>query len=257
MTIFPLPAFQDNYIWIVQDKDSSDIWAVDPGDAEVVLDFCTQHSATLTGILITHHHKDHTGGVAVLKHHTNCPVYGPSHLKELVTRPVIDGDKVTVFSNDFQVIATPGHTLDHLCYFSEGDRPILFSGDTLFKGGCGRIMEGTPEQMLNAMQKIANLPDHTYIYATHEYTLANYRFALSLEPENKHLIQSNLTSHTQRTNNEPTLPTTLHLEKKTNPFLRTHIESLKNHAAQQLNEIPANDYVAAFSQVRRAKDSFS
>ena len=257
MTIFPLPAFQDNYIWIIQDKDSSRIWAVDPGDAEVVLTYCNKHNMSLVGILITHHHKDHTGGVAELKKQFNCPVYGPSHLTELVTHPIAEGDTIDVFSASFRILATPGHTLDHLCYFSDNQDPLLFSGDTLFKGGCGRIMEGTPEQMLKAMKKISSLPDNTIIYATHEYTLANYRFALSLEPDNPDLIQSNNNGQKQRSNNEVTLPTTLSLEKKTNPFLRTHITSLKNQAAQQLKEKPATDSVAAFSQVRRAKDSFS
>jgi hydroxyacylglutathione hydrolase len=257
MTFFPLPAFQDNYIWIIQDKDSSGIWAVDPGDANVVLDYCHLNNKTLAGILITHHHKDHTGGVAELKQYSNCSVYGPKHLVNLVTHPVDDGDIIRVFSQTFSVIATPGHTLDHLCYFSAQEPPILLSGDTLFKGGCGRIMEGTPEQMFTAMTKISVLPDHTLIYGTHEYTLANYRFALSLEPNNSALLDANHASQKQRANNEPTLPTTLSLEKKTNPFLRSHIETLKIQAAQQLNEIPAVNPVAAFSQVRRAKDSFS
>jgi hydroxyacylglutathione hydrolase len=257
MTIFPLPAFNDNYIWIIQDKDSSGIWAVDPGKADVVLHYCQEHKKTLTGILITHHHKDHTGGVAELKQHSNCLVYGPEHLTELVTHPVHEDDQVQVFSKTFKVIATPGHTLDHLCYFTNQEVPTLFSGDTLFKGGCGRIMEGTPEQMLTAMTKISNLPDDTLIYGTHEYTLANYRFALSVEPDNKELIESNNASLQLRAQEKPTLPTKLNLEKKTNPFLRSHIETLKVQAAQQLNEKPASDSVAAFSQVRRAKDSFS
>jgi len=257
MTIFPLPAFQDNYIWIIQDKDSSCIWAVDPGAADVVLNYCNEYKKSLAGILITHHHKDHTGGVAKLKQQAKCPVYGPKHLKELVTYAVDDGDTVSIFSQVYHVIATPGHTLDHLCYFSEQDTPVLFCGDTLFKGGCGRVMEGTHEQMLKAMMKISALPDNTLIYGTHEYTLANYRFALSLEPENDELIQSNNTSQTQRLNNQPTLPTTLSLEKKTNPFLRTHYDVIKNQAAQQLNEKTATNDVTAFSQVRRAKDSFS
>ncbi|QUX91428.1 hydroxyacylglutathione hydrolase [Marinomonas sp. A3A] len=257
MTIFPLPAFQDNYIWIIQDKDSSDIWVVDPGKADVVLNYCHEQKKTLAGILITHHHKDHTGGVAELKQYSNCPVYGPEHLTDLVTHPVDENDLIQVLSLSFKAITTPGHTLDHLCYFSAQEPPILFSGDTLFKGGCGRIMEGTPEQMLAAMMKISDLPDDTLIYGTHEYTLANYRFALSVEPANQDLIESNNASQKLRAVEKPTLPTTLSLEKKTNPFLRSHIDALKVQAAQQLNEIPAANSVAAFSQVRRAKDSFS
>jgi hydroxyacylglutathione hydrolase len=261
MNLIPLPAFQDNYIWIIEDKDSSDIWAVDPGSADVVLTYCEEYQKTLVGILITHHHNDHTGGVAQLKHYANCSVYGPKHLKHLVTHPVNEGDQVSVFSRVFEVIETPGHTLDHLCYFSSQgsaqETPILFCGDTLFKGGCGRIMEGTPKQMLVAMEKISALPDNTLIYCTHEYTLANYRFALSLEPENADLISSNLTCESLRKRNEPTLPSNLGLEKKTNPFLRSQHSSLKIQAAQQLKEIIATNSVDVFSQVRRAKDSFS
>ena len=257
MTIFPLPAFQDNYIWILKDAKSSEIWAVDPGDASVVLQYCREQDVLLKGILITHHHKDHTGGVAELKHFAGCPVYGPTHLTELVTHPLTKGDTVTIFSHTFKVLETPGHTLDHLCYFSSQETPRLFSGDTLFKGGCGRIMEGNPAQMLDAMTIISALPDHTLIYATHEYTLANYRFALSLEPNNAELVAENERSQQKRRNNEPTLPTRLALEKNTNPFLRTHIEALKTSAAQQLNESPANDPVESFRQVRSAKDSFS
>lgn len=257
MTIFSLPAFQDNYIWIIQDKDSSHFWAVDPGSAEVVKQYSHEHKKTLVGILITHHHYDHTGGVTELKQQTQCQVYGPAHLTELVTHPVTEGDHIKVFSNDFRVIATPGHTLDHLCYFSAQKTPILFSGDTLFKGGCGRITEGTPAQMLAAMEKISALPDNTLIYCTHEYTLANYRFALSLDPQNETLLESNMISQEKRSRNEPTIPTELNLEKKTNPFLQGHNETIKNQAAQQLKEKPAKDSVAAFSQLRRAKDSFS
>ncbi|ETX10339.1 hydroxyacylglutathione hydrolase [Marinomonas ushuaiensis DSM 15871] len=257
MTILPLPAFQDNYIWIIEDKDSAHVWAVDPGSAKVVKQYCQKHQKTLVGILITHHHYDHTGGVAELKQQTYCRVYGPAHLTELVTHPVIEGDHIEIFTENFRVIATPGHTLDHLCYFSAQETPILFSGDTLFKGGCGRIMEGTPAQMLKAMEKISSLPDNTLIYCTHEYTLANYRFALSLDPKNKILLESNTISQDKRSHNEPTIPTELSLEKKTNPFLRTHNKTIKMYASQQLKEDPTEDSVAAFSQVRRAKDSFS
>ncbi|MEP0071547.1 MAG: hydroxyacylglutathione hydrolase, partial [Marinomonas sp.] len=222
MNLLPLPAFQDNYIWIIEDKDSSDIWAVDPGSADVVLTYCQREGKSLVGILITHHHNDHTGGVARLKQETDCPVYGPKHLKHLVNHPVKEDDHISIFSRTFRVIETPGHTLDHLCYFSKTDTPILFSGDTLFKGGCGRIMEGTPKQMLVAMEKLSALPDNTLVYCTHEYTLANYRFALSLEPDNTDLIESHLASIQLREQNKPTLPSNLSLEKKTNPFLRSH-----------------------------------
>ena len=257
MTFIPLHAFSDNYIWIIQEKDSSLIWAVDPGDAEVVSQYCDTHHLDLAGILITHHHKDHTGGVAQLKARYQCQVYGPEHLAPMVTHPLHEGDCVEVFARSFRVLETPGHTLDHLCYFSDQDTPVLFSGDTLFRGGCGRIMEGNPEQMLAAMNKLAALPDDTLIYCTHEYTLANYRFALHLDQHNNALLEAQKDSQQIRQQNNVTLPSTLRLEKQTNPFLRTHIPALVGQAAAQLNETMATDNVAAFSQVRRAKDTFS
>ncbi|AEF55146.1 hydroxyacylglutathione hydrolase [Marinomonas posidonica] len=257
MIIFPLPAFQDNYIWIIRHNDTSLIWAIDPGDANVVLDYCQQHGKQLAGILITHHHKDHTGGVAKLKERFQCPVFGPAHLTHLITHPLSEGDQVDIFDRPFRVIETPGHTLDHLCYFSDQATPLLFSGDTLFRGGCGRIMEGTAEQMLSAMQKISALPDETLVYCTHEYTLANYRFALSLEPNNPALREANDHCQILRQQAQVTLPSKLDLEKKTNPFLRSHLEVVKAQAAQQLSEEVAHQPSAAFSQVRRAKDSFS
>ncbi|MCV2402208.1 hydroxyacylglutathione hydrolase [Marinomonas sp. C2222] len=257
MIIYPLRAFQDNYIWIIEDKDSSEIWAIDPGSAAVVEEHCDTHAKTLVGILITHHHKDHTGGIAVLREAAKCPVYGPKHLSHLVTHPVKEGSEVTIFSEIYEVFETPGHTLDHLCFFSKQTTPILFCGDTLFRGGCGRLMEGTAEQMLLAMNKIAALPDNTLVYGTHEYTLANYRFALSLEPNNPDLIESNTSCQQLRNRNKATLPSNLALEKKTNPFLRTHNIELKSNAAQQLNEPPAVNPIDSFAQVRRAKDTFS
>ncbi|MBJ7538865.1 hydroxyacylglutathione hydrolase [Marinomonas transparens] len=257
MTLLPLPAFQDNYIWIISDKDSSLIWAVDPGDAQVVSTYCAENNSKLGGILITHHHRDHTGGVAKLKEQFQCPVYGPKHLTDLITHGVDEGDSISVLSNTFHVLATPGHTLDHLCYVTKEETPRLLCGDTLFKGGCGRIMEGTAEMMLAAMAKLSHLPDNTLVYCTHEYTLANYRFALSLEPNNEQLINSISECEKKRQHNEATLPSLLSLEKATNPFLRSHLSDIQQHAAKQLSESVANDPVASFSQVRRAKDTFS
>ncbi|MBJ7553094.1 hydroxyacylglutathione hydrolase [Marinomonas spartinae] len=256
MTLIPLHAFNDNYIWIIKEKDSSQVWAVDPGDADVVLQYCQQEALTLSGILITHHHHDHTGGVAELKSHFNCDVFGPEHLSHLVTHPVYEGDSVSIFSRQFSVLETPGHTLDHLCYFSSLDTPILLCGDTLFRGGCGRIMEGTPAQMLAAMNKLAKLPDNTLVYCTHEYTLANYRFAEHLDPNNLILKKTQKICEEKRGNNQVTLPSEMGLEKATNPFLRTDSTHIIENAAQQLGEAIAQDPASAFSQVRRAKDTY-
>lgn len=257
MTFTPLHAFSDNYIWIIKEKDSSQIWAVDPGDANVVIDYCDASKFHLQGILITHHHRDHTGGVNQLKEHFSCDVFGPDHLQPMVTHPLHEGDTLHVFSRVFSVFETPGHTLDHLCYFSDQPTPALFCGDTLFRGGCGRIMEGNAEQMLAAINKLANLPDETQIYCTHEYTLANYRFALSVDPDNQELIDAQRKCSQLRENSQVTLPSQMKLEKQTNPFLRTHFEHLVAQAAKQLKEKTASNPSDAFSQVRRAKDSFS
>lgn len=256
MTLLPLLAFSDNYIWIIKEKDRPQVWAVDPGDAKVVSEYCQNESFTLSGILLTHHHKDHTGGVAELKRQYQCPVYGPEHLKDLVTHPMHEGDRVTIFSREFIVLETPGHTLDHLCYFSESQPPILLCGDTLFRGGCGRIMEGTAEQMLGAMNKLAELPDDTKVYCTHEYTLANYRFAEHLDPTNQKLTTARKDCEIKRGNNNVTLPSTMGLEKETNPFLRTDFTHIIEKAALQLGEEIATQPSSAFSQVRRAKDTF-
>ena len=257
MTLIPLAAFHDNYIWIIEDKDSSGIWAVDPGDAKVVLNFCQSQQKNLEGILITHHHKDHTGGVQKLKQTFDCQVIGPKHLSHLITRGVEQDDIIEIYGRQYRALETPAHTLDHICYFSDAETPILLSGDTLFKGGCGRLMEGTPEQMLNAMDRLKQLPDHTLVYCTHEYTLANYRFALSLDPENETLIAENQACQALREKQAITLPSNIALEKASNPFMRSHLNSIVMRAAKQLNETPATTSIEAFAQVRRAKDTFS
>ncbi|MFT2109590.1 hydroxyacylglutathione hydrolase [Marinomonas sp. 2405UD68-3] len=258
MTILPLPAFNDNYIWAILHKSNNEMWVVDPGDAKVVMDFLQQNNKKLIGILITHHHFDHTGGVKELKEYAKCPVYGPHHLTELVTHPVSNTDPISIFDRSFETIETPAHTLDHLCYFSNTHSdPMLFSGDTLFRGGCGRLMEGSAAQMLTAMNRLKALPDDTKVYCTHEYTLSNYRFALSLEPDNQVLIEADTHCQNLRKQNTPTLPSTLRLEKACNPFMRTDNRSLLARAAQQINEPISTDNSQQFAQVRRAKDAFS
>lgn len=259
MTFFPLPAFNDNYIWITKDSAQKTIWAVDPGDAQVVLDYCHAEQVSLAGILITHHHKDHTGGVEALKATFACPVYGPEHLSpNLVTHPLRQGESVTVHNQEFLVLETPGHTLDHLCYFAESkpQTPLLLCGDTLFRGGCGRLFEGSPAQMLNAMTRLRELPQNTLVFGTHEYTLANYNFALAIDPNNTALIQANQEAQTLRANNQPTLPSSIALETRTNPFMRFDWQEVVTGAAKLLNDPPAQDLINGFAQIRRAKDGF-
>ncbi|SBS30314.1 Hydroxyacylglutathione hydrolase [Marinomonas aquimarina] len=259
MTFFPLPAFNDNYIWITNDATQKTIWAVDPGDAQVVLDYCQNQHVTLAGILLTHHHKDHTGGVPELSARFNCPVYGPASLSpELVTHPLTQGDSVMVGQTEFMVLETPGHTLDHLCYFAEAEQqdPILLCGDTLFRGGCGRLFEGSPAQMLNAMTRLRELPQNTQVYCTHEYTLANYRFALAIDGHNAALIAANNEAQALRDQNIPTIPSSIALETQTNPFMRFDWQEVVVGAAALLNEQPAQDLINGFAQIRRAKDAF-
>jgi len=257
MTILPLPAFNDNYIWVILQESKDLVWAVDPGDADVVLHYLTRQKKKLAGILVTHHHPDHTGGVQQLKEQFNCPVYGPRQLQPLITHPVKDNDSVQVFEYTFYAMETPAHTLDHVCYFSDNENtPILFSGDTLFRGGCGRLMEGTANQMLVAMNRLKTLPKKTKVYCTHEYTLSNYQFALSLEPDNAALLSTMEDCKALREQNTPTLPSTIGLELECNSFMRTDIRALVEQAAKQINEAISNDPNQQFSQVRRAKDAY-
>lgn len=259
MTFFPIPAFNDNYIWAIHGHNDSQIWVVDPGSAEAVMSYCTANQVSVVGILITHHHKDHTGGVNDLVSTYNCPVYGPESLtSSCVTHAIRQGDSVSVHNLDFLVLETPGHTLDHLCYFAQPDTETayLFCGDTLFKGGCGRLFEGTPAQMLNAMTRLRELPNFTQVFATHEYTLANYRFARTIDPSNTTLIEAERQAQRLREDNQPTLPSSIGLESQTNPFMRFDNLDVVKGAAKVLNEPPAEDLITAFAQIRRAKDGF-
>ncbi|WCN14074.1 hydroxyacylglutathione hydrolase [Marinomonas mediterranea] len=258
MTIYPLPSLEDNYIWLIQDNDSSDVWVVDPGDAKPVQTHCAKHNLTIKGIIVTHHHWDHTNGILALKCQFTCPIYGPEHLHpKLVSHPVKEGDTVRIFDLDLTVWETPGHTLDHICFVSQdADHPLIFCGDTVFRGGCGRLMEGTPEQMHSSLSRIGTLAPETLMYGTHEYSLANYKFAKSLEPTNQRLIDSEASCQELRGFVAPTLPTTLELELATNPFFRSSVPTVVDAAAHQLNQTPDYTPAGAFAQIRRAKDLF-
>lgn len=256
--IHPIPAFNDNYIWILTDNDSSQAWVVDPGDAKPVLNYLEEHKLELAGILITHHHPDHTGGASKLKKLFDCHVAGPAHLVKIVDQGLSDGDSIRVLNYDFSVIATPGHTLDHLCYFGKDNKGehILFSGDTLFRGGCGRLFEGTPKQMHESLQKLANLPKDTLVYCTHEYTLANYSFAISLDESNMSLLKYHQECQELRAKKQPTIPTKISIEQEVNPFLRSHIDHISSNAAIQLEQEVGKTLEEKFAQIRQAKDSF-
>ena len=217
--IIPIPAFKDNYIWLLHNGIQATI--VDPGDASPVIAVLHQLNLSLSTILVTHHHHDHIGGVhTLIQHYPDVTIYAPQYEEyDFRHHAVSEPDTVCLpdFGLQFAVIDLPGHTLGHIAYYTED---ILFCGDTLFGAGCGRLFEGTPEQMYHSLQKLARLPADTKVYCTHEYTLHNINFALTLEPNNAALIQRKLDTKNLRNKLQPSLPSTLSLELATNPFLR-------------------------------------
>jgi len=253
--LHPLPAFTDNYIWAM--ALGPDAWVVDTGDAAPVLDWLDTQGLTLRGVWLTHHHADHTGGVATLRERTGAGVWGPAFevLPEPVQR-VSGGDTVSALGLDFQVIEVPGHTAGHVAFYTPdfNGAPLLFCGDTLFSGGCGRLFEGTPAQMLASLDALAALPGPTRVCCTHEYTLSNLRFAQAVEPHNADLAAYRQWCETQRHNGLPTLPSTLAQEKKINPFLRSREPSVIQAVQQQASQ--ADGEVGVFAALRQWKDTF-
>jgi hydroxyacylglutathione hydrolase len=229
---------------------------VDPGDAAPVLAALQREGLTLAGILITHHHFDHVGGVPDLLAHAQVPVWGPRNPAiDCITERLGAGDRISVLDCDFSVLEVPGHTLDHIAYFHDGEQPLLFCGDTLFAGGCGRLFEGTPEVMHASLQAIARLPGNTRVYCAHEYTLANLAFAQAVEPDNNKLAARQRDAAALRSRGAPTVPSTLALELETNPFLRCDTSALRDALRRQGR--PVGDSGAeVFATVRAWKDHF-
>lgn len=252
ISVHPIAAFSDNYIWSVEWPDGSCV-LVDPGEAEPVRAYLSQHERRPQAILVTHHHRDHMGGVASLSNQTPVPVYGPADIA-CVTHPVTDGETIRILGLEFQVLAVPGHTLDHLAYLTEADHPWLFCGDTLFAAGCGRLFEGTAPMMYASLSRFAQLPDDTRIFCAHEYTLSNLRFAASIEPDNVRIQQRLRDCEELRRHGLPTLPSILALEKETNPFLRCEQPDVIARARQQDPAAATPEEV--FAIVRGLKDRF-
>jgi hydroxyacylglutathione hydrolase len=221
MKLIPLPALTDNYIWMLH--NGQDALVVDPGESTQVFDALQRERVELKGILVTHHHGDHTAGVKALRDATGAQVYGPAleTMPEPIAR-VQGGDEVPLCGVRFDVLDLPGHTLGHVGYYCAqvNDHPLVFCGDTLFSGGCGRLFEGTPQQMQTSLGKLAALPPDTVVCCTHEYTLSNLKFAMGVEPSNEKL--QNYLAHcvALRGQGKPTLPSTIGLEREINPFLR-------------------------------------
>lgn len=255
MTLIPLPAFSDNYIWMLH--NGRDALVVDPGDAEPVRGALAQHGVRLSDILITHHHHDHVGGVDALREATGARVWGPAGeaMPEPLTR-LRDGDAVSVLGLSFSVLDVPGHTAGHIAYFCADidGAPLVFCGDTLFSGGCGRLFEGTPQQMLNSLDRLSALPAQTRVCCTHEYTLANLRFALAVEPDNLALQRHQLDCQALRERHLPTLPSQIGTERAINPFLRSREPSVVDAVRSQVPE--ADDEVAVFAALREWKNGF-
>jgi len=260
LQIQPIAAFDDNYFWVIHNQSHAII--VDPGAAEPVQSYLRQHQLTLAGILLTHHHADHTGGVAALLAELPVPVYGSQEDKQSQRIPTIShgcqqGSSIFIsqLNLTLQVIEVPGHTSTHIAYYCP-QLVSVFCGDTLFAGGCGRLFEGTPAQMHASLAKLAALPPETNVYCAHEYTLSNLRFALAVEPENQALVKRMEQATITRQQNQATVPSCIALELATNPFLRTNSTHIIRNL-QHLERVGAHpDEVAVFAAIRLWKDKF-
>ena len=285
--IHPISAFSDNYIWAIHEAGSSNIAIVDPGDPHPVIDYVQAKGLTLSHILITHHHSDHIGGLPLLIETCNPVVYGPepSGIKG-ISRFLHEGDCIDLFGRKFEIFEVPGHTLDHIAYFSAAmaensiaaDNPVqngigaattaraddgkntintalLFCGDTLFAAGCGRLFEGTPKMMLESLHKLAALDPDTAVFCTHEYTLANLDFALAAEGNNPGLQSRVSREEAKRKAGQPTLPSSIALELETNPFLRCNQPEVIQRVSAATG-IESTEAVDVFAALRSWKDNF-
>lgn len=247
LSVITVPAFEDNYLWLIHNGAQAAV--VDPGDAAPILAALAANDLSLVAILLTHHHADHIGGVPELLKRYHIPVYGPRHENiPHVTHPLSEGDIAIIAELDLamSVLDAPGHTRGHITYYSASQH-WLFCGDTLFGGGCGRLFEGTPAQMASSLEKLAALPDETQVYCAHEYTLANLRFALEVEPGNQILALRMQVEQEKRRHGQPTIPSTIGQEKATNPFLRYAEPVIGKHllAAGRVNTLePLNVFTA-------------
>jgi hydroxyacylglutathione hydrolase len=255
LQVTAIPAFADNYLWLIHDQQHAAV--VDPGDAAPIEDALRSLGLALNAILLTHHHADHAGGVTELLSNWSVPVFGPAGEKiHGVSRPLHEGDVVDlpVLGLRLKVLDVPGHTAGHIAYVA-GEQDWLFCGDTLFAGGCGRLFEGTPGQMTQSLAKLAALPDETLVYCAHEYTLSNLRFAVAAEPDNADLAARFEQAQQMRARGESTVPSTIGLEKRTNPFLR-YREPGVLRTLQSAGRLENDEPVAAFAALREWKNSF-
>ena len=255
LNVLTIPAFQDNYLWLIHDGEHAAV--VDPGDAAPIVAALEQHALSLAAILLTHHHADHVGGVPALLERFQVPVFGPrSEAIPQVSQGLGEGDTVTIpeLHLTLDVFDVPGHTRGHIAYFASSQR-WLFCGDTLFAGGCGRLFEGTPQQMVASLDKLAALPDETKVYCAHEYTLSNLRFAREAEPGNAALLARLQAEQAKRDRGEPTVPSTIALEKQTNPFLRFREPAIADVLIRQ-QQLQDKAPTAIFAALRQWKNVY-
>ena len=248
-------AFEDNYIWLIRGKSPDRVAVVDPGDAGPVLAALEKQRLTPAAILCTHHHGDHVGGVEDVLKHYKVPVYGPARERiPAITHKLKDGDHVDLpeLGLEFNVLDVPGHTAGHIAYYGAG---MLFCGDTMFSAGCGRLFEGTADQMHTSLSRFSELPEATRMYCGHEYTEANLRFALTVEPVNADARAHRDWAREKRARNLPTLPSTIGLERRINPFLRSGQPTVRAAAEKQAGHV-IDSKVEVFATVRRWKDGF-
>jgi len=256
-TIIPIPAFRDNYIWLLREGRTAVV--VDPGDAAPVLDHLTREGLDLAAILVTHHHNDHVGGVAKLVETARVPVFGPA--RETIpcrTHALSEGTSVDVpgVGVRLSVLDIPGHTAGHIAFVGRvGDEAAMFCGDTLFAAGCGRLFEGTPQQMWESLGKLARQPPETLVYCGHEYTLANLRFAAAVEPANADIAHRAERTARQREADQPTVPSRLADELLTNPFLRAARPDVRAAAQAESGEA-LDGPVETFAALRAWKNRF-
>jgi len=254
LKISPINAFSDNYIWLIQTNEGNTL--VDPGDSKPIISTIDKLGITIDDILITHHHFDHIGGLESLKPLIKGSVIGPkNNAIDLLDKHVSEGDIIESIGLEFSIFEVPGHTLDHIAFYSETEKEVLFCGDTIFSGGCGRVFEGTFEQMNHSLEKLISLPSKTEIYCAHEYTLSNLQFALMAEPDNVDLKEYELNSKNKRERNIPTIPTTLGQELQINPFLRVAETSLREAISDKLDHSNITSNAEVFGFLRSWKDS--
>jgi hydroxyacylglutathione hydrolase len=255
----PIPAFHllQNYLWLLENDDEA--WVVDPGDASTVNEALKERGRQLKGILLTHHHFDHVDGAKALRDQHSAPIYGPANSPfKHIDHALEEGMCLDVFDRSYQIMSTPGHTLDHIAYYSaatNNHKPWLFCGDVLFAGGCGRVFEGDAKMMWETLSRLARLPDETEIYCGHEYTVDNLHFAAHVERENTVVRQRLAEEIKKRANGIPTLPSLMSLERQTNPFLRAHDKKLRKSLGHGADS--SIDDISVFADLRAKKDAYA